>query len=223
MQVFLFVSDRAQGLFIKDVLKAPNLHVDIVFPPYSFDDYRLVAAHAFLFALPWNSELREFLTYLRQYRPSLFTVGLFDTFDPSQIQKKSLDLIFCQPFLSRNIGFKIQEALFEKQYQDCETMVSSGNTKLDLFTREVCRNPYRFILRNKEFSLLQLFMKNPGKLFTRTDLLELVWDQFSSISTNTVDVHVSRLRRKLRLCRSNLTIKTIPCAGYICLSQKSSV
>lgn len=70
-------------------------------------------------------------------------------------------------------------------------------------------------LRNKEFNLLAYFLKNPGRVITRTELLEDVWDRNICCSTNTVDVHVSMLRRKFRSYFNRDFIKTVNCIGYI--------
>ena len=54
-------------------------------------------------------------------------------------------------------------------------------------------------LTNKEFELALYFFKNPGRLVSREQLLESIWVKSSSISTRTVDTHISRLRKKLNL------------------------
>lgn len=71
------------------------------------------------------------------------------------------------------------------------------------------------VLRNKEFELLKYFFDNPGRLVTRTQLLEEVWDMNICCATNTVDVHVSSLRQKLRKFSLDNLIRTVHCAGYI--------
>ncbi len=70
-------------------------------------------------------------------------------------------------------------------------------------------------LRNMEYSLLKYFMDNIGKVITRTQLLEDVWDRNICCSTNTVDVHVSKLRNKIRKFTSNSPIKTVHSVGYL--------
>lgn len=70
-------------------------------------------------------------------------------------------------------------------------------------------------LRNKEFNLLAYFLDNVGKILTRTQILEDVWDRNICCATNTVDVHVSSLRRKLRTYLNHDFIRTVNCVGYI--------
>jgi DNA-binding response OmpR family regulator len=58
-------------------------------------------------------------------------------------------------------------------------------------------------------------MSHPGKLLTRNTILEDVWDQNTNLMTNTVDVHVSQLRKKIKKYTGMSYIKTIPCLGYV--------
>lgn len=67
-------------------------------------------------------------------------------------------------------------------------------------------------LSAKEFQLLSIFMKNPGKVFTRTQLLNLVWGYDADVYTRTVDVHVSSLRKKLE--EKSSLIHSLPKIGY---------
>ncbi len=70
-------------------------------------------------------------------------------------------------------------------------------------------------LRNKEFSLLYYFMNNMGKVISRTQLLEEVWDHNICCATNTVDVHVNTLRNKFKKFAGRDFIRTVHCIGYV--------
>ncbi len=70
----------------------------------------------------------------------------------------------------------------------------------------------RVELTLKEFQLLQVFMENPGKVFTRDDLLSTVWETDYVGETRTVDVHIGTLRSKLGDCGGY--IKTVRGMGY---------
>ena len=66
-----------------------------------------------------------------------------------------------------------------------------------------------------EWRLLEYMMRHPGQVLTRTMLLERVWDFAFDPTTNVVDVHVSRLRRKLEEPGGPALIRTVRGAGYI--------
>ncbi len=86
---------------------------------------------------------------------------------------------------------------------------------LDTDRRVIAVGPNKISLRNKEFCLLKYFFENPGRILTRTEILEEVWDRNIFCETNTVDVHVSILRSKLRQLSLDPLIKTVHCVGYI--------
>lgn len=89
------------------------------------------------------------------------------------------------------------------------------NLKLDPKSRKVFIYDNVIPLRNKEFVLLAYFIRNVGKVLSRTQILEDVWDQNITCSTNTVDVHISSLRYKLRKHHHDRLIKTVHCIGYM--------
>lgn len=96
-----------------------------------------------------------------------------------------------------------------------EVCTQFGVFKLDPLRRQwfIANNALR--LRNKEYLLLSYLAKNAGKVVSRTDILEEVWDRNIFCATNTVDVHVSSLRQKIRKHSKNVIIKTVHCIGYI--------
>ncbi len=87
--------------------------------------------------------------------------------------------------------------------------------KLDLRKRQFFVGTNSIELRNKEFSLLSYFMENAGMVLSRTQILEDVWDRNLFCPTNTVDVHVSTLRNKMKKFSKRNYIRTIHCIGYI--------
>ncbi len=72
-----------------------------------------------------------------------------------------------------------------------------GDVRLDLDTRTVSRGGRPVQVTVKEFDLLHALMRSPGKVVSRTDLMDEVWDPHWYGSTKTLDVHISSLRRKL--------------------------
>jgi two-component system response regulator RegX3 len=71
--------------------------------------------------------------------------------------------------------------------------ISYGKIKMQPRTREVYLAHKRVNLRNKEYDLLHYFLKNIGRVITRAQLLEEVWDRNIICNSNTIDVHVSQL------------------------------
>lgn len=94
-------------------------------------------------------------------------------------------------------------------------LIDLGLLVINLSSRRVVVREDVVVLRNKEFSLLEYFVKNLGIVLSRTQLLEEVWDRNICCATNTVDVHVSSLRRIFLKHLGANPIKTIHCIGYM--------
>jgi len=91
-----------------------------------------------------------------------------------------------------------------------------NNLEVDLRRRRLCVKGSEVELSYKEFSLLVYFLNHPGQILSRANILESVWDSNIFCATNTVDVHVSNLRKKLREggCDTRF-IRTVHCVGYM--------
>ena len=95
-----------------------------------------------------------------------------------------------------------------------QTALAVGDLRMDLIRRVVTRNGRIVDLLPTEFRLLEHMMRHPGEVLTRTMLLEKVWDLSFDPTTNVVDVHVSRLRRKIEGEGEAPMIRTVRGAGY---------
>lgn len=97
---------------------------------------------------------------------------------------------------------------------DKQTTLSVGDLHMDLLARKVTRAGEDIDLQTREFALLEYLLKHKGELVTRTMMLEAVWNYHFDPQTNVIDVHISRLRKKIGDTDSTL-IKTNRGAGYI--------
>lgn len=95
------------------------------------------------------------------------------------------------------------------------TCPNSIKIKLDFSSRKIFVDNNAVIMRNKLFELLVCFVKHSGKVVTRTQLLEEVWDRNICWPTNTLDVHVALLRKTLGKRLGYDIIRTVHCIGYI--------
>ena len=95
------------------------------------------------------------------------------------------------------------------------TRLTVGDISLDLLTREVVRAGKRIDLQPKEFALLEYFMRNAGRVISKTMILEHVWSYNFDPQTNVVDVLVFRLRNKIDRDFEKMMIHTIRGVGYV--------
>jgi DNA-binding winged helix-turn-helix (wHTH) protein len=93
-------------------------------------------------------------------------------------------------------------------------VLSIGDLSLDAGTRVVSRGSTQIALSTKEFQLLEVFMRRPGQVLSRYDLLEGAWDMAYENRSNVVDVYVRYLREKIDRPFGIRTIETVRGAGY---------
>ena len=95
------------------------------------------------------------------------------------------------------------------------TRLAVADLEMDLLARTVKRAGRGIDLKPREFRLLEFLMRHAGQVVTRTMLLEAVWDYHFDPQTNVIDVHVSRLRRKVDRDFGPPLIHTVRGAGYM--------
>jgi DNA-binding response OmpR family regulator len=95
------------------------------------------------------------------------------------------------------------------------TTLRYGDLSLDLLARRCTRQDQCIDLMAKEFKLLEYFMRRPGRLVTRTMLLEQVWDMSFDPTTSVVETHISRLRAKIDKPFKDALLRTRRGEGYV--------
>ncbi|WP_071675706.1 response regulator transcription factor [Nioella nitratireducens] len=95
------------------------------------------------------------------------------------------------------------------------TTLTAGDLQLDLLSRKVTRGGDVIDLQPREFQLLRHFMERPGRVQTRTILLEAVWGLHFDPKTSVVETHISRLRNKIDKPFGRQTLVTMHGVGYV--------
>jgi DNA-binding response OmpR family regulator len=104
-------------------------------------------------------------------------------------------------------------ALTRRASGERASILQSGPLRVDLLEREVFVDDAAVRLTTREFNVLEYLMRSPGRVLTRTQILEHVWGYDFDIATNLIDVHIQRLRKKLGADASAL-IETVRGVGY---------
>ncbi len=99
--------------------------------------------------------------------------------------------------------------------EKAQTTLQYKDLSLDLLTRRCERAGQEIDLMAKEFKLLEYFMRRPGRLVTRTMLLEQVWDMSFDPTTSVVETHISRLRSKIDKPFDGALLRTRRGEGYV--------
>ena len=101
-----------------------------------------------------------------------------------------------------------------------ETQLRCADLELDLIARTVTRGGRRIDLQPREFQMLAFLLNRQGRVVTRTMLLEGVWDYHFDPQTNVIDVHISKLRKKIDAPGEPPLIHTVRGAGYMLSEQR---
>ncbi len=122
------------------------------------------------------------------------------------------DDYLAKPFGMMEMVSRIRAVLRRTCPQEERKCLKIGKLELDLETYIVLVNGERIQLTLKEYKLLRTLMENPGRVYTRDQLLELVWGMDYMGETRTVDVHIGTLRTKLGECGDY--VETVRGVGY---------
>lgn len=101
-----------------------------------------------------------------------------------------------KPFAMRELVARVS-ALGRRYPEEPAISLRLGDLTLDLVTHDVHRNVQRIDLSPRELRLLKVLMRDPGRVFTRTELCERVWEHEHEYDAKLVEVFIGRLRRKL--------------------------
>jgi len=119
-----------------------------------------------------------------------------------------------KPFAFAELAARIAALGRRPPLATAQTRFAVGDVTIDLLKREACRAGQVVHLQPREFSLLELLMRNAGSVVTRTMFLENVWGFHFDPQTNLVESHLSRLRSKLKAVSSSDPIETLRGVGY---------
>ncbi len=105
-------------------------------------------------------------------------------------------------------------AVIRRRGGDQGLRLQAGDLVVDLATREARRGGQPITLTPREFNLLEVLVRTPGRVFTRTQLLERVWGYDFDPQTNLVDVNIQRLRKKIDAGAGEPLLETVRGVGY---------
>lgn len=123
------------------------------------------------------------------------------------------DDYIAKPFFVEELVARIH-AVVRRSVGDRQNLLGVGPIKLDCITREVTCNQQAVELTTREFNLLEYLMRSPGRVFTRTQILEHVWGYDFNPTTNVVDVCVQRIRKKIDPIGGSGLVESVRGVGY---------
>ncbi len=124
-----------------------------------------------------------------------------------------------KPFYVEELIARLRNVL-RRASNSAVNVLSICDLSIDISSRKVSRNNKPIMLTLREYSLLEYLMRSPGRVFTRTQIVEHVWESFFDSGTNLVDVYIRRLREKVDLPFNKKLLHTVRGIGY-CLKEEN--
>lgn len=149
----------------------------------------------------------------------LVLTALDSTNDKVRALNNGADDYLVKPFASAELTARVR-ALLRRSKGETTTELSYADLKMDLIKRKVTRGGKEIEFSNREFSLLEYFLRNPEQILTRAMLVQHVWGYEFDPMTNLVDVYINYLRTKLDIEWPVKLIHTIRGQGYILSKER---
>jgi DNA-binding response OmpR family regulator len=219
MKVLVVEDDAALARGLRSGLLQAGFVVDIAPTLQDVDTLRRVNQYDLVvldLGLP-DGDGRSFLAKLRDSGtpiPVILLTARGTVTDRVEGLNAGADDYLQKPFAFPELVARIR-ALLRRPPNALPPVIRAGNLEYDAGRREVRSNGRPINLTLKEATLLEYLLRNRGQLVTRTMLLDQCWDDSYEGMSNLVDVHVSRLRRKLDRAGAGCTIRTVRGAGFV--------
>lgn len=180
--------------------------------------YRLHSGDWDIVLLDWWLPGPDGLDLLRRFRqtgqrtPVLFLTARDAVSDRVRGLDSGADDYLCKPFAFEELLARIR-VMVRRRGQAGNAVLAYGDVRVDLASQRVERGGRRLELTAKEYALLIFFLRHPGEVLSRTRIYEHVWDERYDGFSNTLEVHMVELRRKLEAHGPRL-IHTLRHRGY---------
>jgi two-component system, OmpR family, response regulator len=218
MRILVVEDEKKIATFVQGGLKECGFVVDVVHRGDEALD--IILAHHFdAVVLDIMLPGRDGLSILRVLRERAICVPVLILTARGEISEKveglnlGADDYLAKPFSIDELAARVR-ALIRRNSGETLLRYRVNDLTLDLATRAVRRGSRRIDLTAREFSVLECLMRSPGRVFTRTQLCQHVWEYHFDPESNLVDVYIQRLRRKVDDGEQIKLIQTVRGVGY---------
>lgn len=218
MRILIAEDERTIARALKIMLEKNKFSVDTVDNGLDALDYARTAQYDAV-VLDIMMPKMDGIEVLRNMRnegittPTLFLTAKGEIEDRVAGLDAGADDYLPKPFASSEFIARVR-ALSRRSNAFSPSLLSLGNTVLDCGAYTLSAAGSSLRLNNKEFQLMELFLRNPGHVFSTDCLMEKIWGFDSEAEIDVVWTYIGFLRRKLKQLSSNVSIKTIRGAGY---------
>ena len=219
MRILVVEDEKKVAGFIKQGLEEEGYAIDVASDGREGLLMALDGVHD-LIILDINLPKLDGLSVLREFRHRQGKTPVLLLTVRAAIEDKVLGLdtgaddYLTKPFSFQELLARIR-ALLRRRVEAGPPRLQVADLSLDPARRLVSRGTDRIDLSSKEFALLDYFMRNPGRVLTRTMIAEHVWDYDFDPMSNIIDVYVNYLRKKIDTGREPKLIHTVRGVGYV--------
>ena len=125
-----------------------------------------------------------------------------------------VDDYLTKPFSFNELLARIKAVLRRSDPKIVSDYIEFDDLKLNRNERRVFRSDIEITLGPTEFRLLEFFLLNPKRVYSRDQILENVWPNNINVESRTIDVHIRRLRKSVNLKNKKELIRTVRSSGY---------
>lgn len=216
----ILIADDEQGIAkaLKVILEKNKFAVDAVFNGTDALDY--------IMSTPYDAIVLDImmpgldgLTVLKRAREAGVKTPVILLTAKSEISDRvaglecGADDYLPKPFATAEFVARVR-ALTRRSESYTHSVITVGSTQLDSGRYELRYGDKSAALSNKEYQLMELFMRSPRRVFSTEHIMELIWGFDAEAETDVIWTYISFLRKKLRQIDSDAEIKTIRGAGY---------
>jgi len=219
MRLLVVEDEKKVSSFIKKGLEEEGYAVDVAFDGKTGLQMAMDRVHD-LIVLDIHLPGMDGLSLLHRLRTAKVSTPVLLLTVRANIEDKVLGLdsgaddYLTKPFAFQELVARIR-ALLRRQTEAELPVLRFADLILDPARRVVLRGGKKIDLTAKEYALLDYFIRNPGRVLTRTMIVEHVWDYNFDSMTNIIDVYVNYLRRKIDSDREHKLIHTVRGVGYV--------
>src|ERR1700736_4956712 len=218
MRMLLIEDEKKLSDLIERALKAERYALDVAadgeagWALAEAYDYDLIILDLMLPALSGSEVLRR-IRRKNQQVPILILTARDATEEKVQNFEAGADDHLTKPFAFAELLIRVK-ALLRRGSGNRSSVLRVADLEVDRLSHQVKRSGKRIELTPKEYALLEYLAANPGRVFSRTMIVEHVWDQSFEGLNNIVDVYVRHLRRKVDDPFPTKLIRTVRGVGY---------
>ena len=218
MRVLLAEDEKKVASFIRRALREEGFQVDMVhrgdeaLELARANPYDVIVLDIMMPGGDGLSVVRR-LRGQRIYTPLLFVTARTNPAERIEGLDAGADDYLGKPFDMGELCARVRA--LTRRTGERQSVLRVADLSLNLLTRKVERAGQSIELQTREFALLEFLLRSSGRILSRTQIIERVWDYHFDTGTNVVDVYIQRLRRKIDDAYATKLLHTVRGVGYL--------